>query len=160
MLLFEDRRSEHSLRSSVNSWFYNSFVSLSLISSPQAHLNNEPEIAVGKIAALSRSFSLKRVASYLLLHRAHDALQHHLNAHPGHIGYRRSHWFRIQRLTRIDDNNLTSGWQDVISAVSLKNPRHTQTPTRLKVSAKLAKRAQHKKAKTHFDLRLLYSFTQ
>lgn len=143
MLLFEVRRSEHSLRSSVNSWFCtHSSVSV-LISSPQTHPHHGPEIAVGKTAA---SFSLqKKVPPYLLLHRAHDALQHHLNAHPGHIGYRRSHWFRIQQLTRIDDNNLTSGWQDVIFAVSLKNPKHTQTPTRLKVSAKLAKRAQHTK---------------
>lgn len=84
MLLFEDRRSVHSFRSSDNSWFYT--YSLDLISSPQAHPEDGPEIAVGKIAA----FRLKN-APYLLLHCAHDALQHHLNARLGHIGYRRSH---------------------------------------------------------------------
>jgi hypothetical protein len=60
MLLFEDRRSEHSLRSSVNSWFYYSFISLSLISSPQKHPDRGPEIAVGKNRSLSRSFQLKK----------------------------------------------------------------------------------------------------
>lgn len=100
MLLFEVRRSEHSFRSSVNSWFYTS--ALDSLSSWSMHPADGPENAASK--KIAASAINHRVLPYLLLHRAHDALQHHLNAHLGRLRHSRRHDFSINRLNTKDDN--------------------------------------------------------